>query len=76
MERMHDDRLVEEIYSSEAEGNRERKRQPASWEGKVSEYTGERTHYGVWGMGHAREMCLDKVAWRVFCHNYPPERSS
>lgn len=43
VERVHDYRVVNEIYKSKIKGNGVKGTQLASWEEKVREYIGERT---------------------------------
>lgn len=62
VERMHDVRLIMRIYRGEVEEKGVMGRQPASWEGRWREYTGERTQGDVSGMEHGREVCLDRAA--------------
>lgn len=54
---MLDDSLVREIYRSEAERNRVRGREVASYEGKVRKYVGEGTQEGVKGMKQSSKLC-------------------
>lgn len=76
LERILDGLLVKKIYRNEVDGKKERKRQPASWEGNMREYIGKRTKEGVRGMEKAREACPDGTAWRTLYHGHSSERSS
>ena len=72
VQRMDEDRMLRKIYGSQVSGTASCGRPPMVWEKKVEKYIEERLPRSGRGIvAQAKGACLDKVAWRRFCHGYP-----
>lgn len=72
VQRMDEDRMPRKIYGSQVSGTASSGRPPMVWEKKVEKYIEEKLPRSGRGIvARAKEACLDKVAWRRFCHGHP-----